>query len=201
MSGSYQQATLPAPVTLMLAFLSDEDAQRLNDAFQFAAAAHAEHTRDEGTPYIDHPVRVAQILWEELGNRDIDLLIAALNHDVLEDCEWLEPSVLESMFGPDVTSMVLDVTKEQVPDEQNAARDRAYLDRLPNLSHKSRLLKLADRIDNLRNVPQSGDPAKARRYLAVSREEFIPLALATDQTAARLVIEACDAIEEYLGTV
>lgn len=201
MSGSYQQATLPAPMTLMLAFLSDEDAERLKQAFQFAAAAHAEHTRDEGTPYIDHPVRVAQILWEELGNRDVDLLIAALNHDVLEDCDWLAPSVLESIFGPHVTAMVLDVTKERVPDAEKAARDRAYLDRLAGLSHESRLLKLADRIDNLRGVTASGDLAKARRYLDVSRAEFIPLALATDQTAARLIIDACDAIEAYLATV
>lgn len=201
MSGSYQQAPLPAPVTLMLAFLSGEDAERLKQAFQFAAAAHAEQTRDEGTPYIDHPVRVAQILWEELGIRDVDLLIAALNHDVLEDCEEIEPPLLESIFGPYVTSMVQDVTKQQVSAAEKAARDRAYLASLPGLSHESRLLKLADRIDNLRSVTQSGDPAKARRYLEVSRSEFIPLALATDHTAARLVIEACDAIEDYLETI
>jgi (p)ppGpp synthase/HD superfamily hydrolase len=59
-------------------------------------------------------------------------------------------------------------------------------------------VKLADRIDNLRAVTRSGDPEKARRYLAVSLDEFVPLAEQTDQRATQLVLEACDAIAQYL---
>jgi (p)ppGpp synthase/HD superfamily hydrolase len=61
------------------------------------------------------------------------------------------------------------------------------------------LLKLADRIHNLRAIPHAGDPEKARRYLSVSRAEFLPLATGTSPTAARLIEEACDEIEAYLA--
>ncbi|MFW6075986.1 MAG: HD domain-containing protein [Chloroflexota bacterium] len=199
MSEWYRPESTPAAITLIAAALPADESARLAEAFQFAAAAHAGQVRDEGTPYIEHPVRVVSILWDEIGKReDPDLLIAALNHDVLEDCEWLPREVLVAAFGERVTRIVEDVTKERVPEPQKAQRDRAYMDRLPGLPLHSRLLKLADRIDNLRSVRHSPDDEKAGRYLQVSRAEFIPLALATDQTAARLVIEACDELERDL---
>lgn len=183
----------------MVATLSPEDAARFETAYRFAAAAHDGQTRDEGTPYIEHPVRVARILWEELGVRDLDILIAALNHDVLEDCDWLEAEVLNGALGERATGIVEEVTKPQVPEAQKAERDRNYFDRLRDISTEARLLKLADRVDNLRSVVLAGDPDKARRYLAVSREEFIPLALATDPVAADLVSTGCDKVERYLA--
>jgi (p)ppGpp synthase/HD superfamily hydrolase len=190
---------IPPELALIQAAVMPEDAERLDNAFRFAAAAHAGQTRDEGTPFIEHPVRVAAILWGELGCRDVDVLVAALNHDVVEDSELVDAALVASAFGERVAALVLDVTKEEAAAHDRAARDRAYLDRLPRLSLDSRMLKLADRIDNLRSVLRSGDPDKARRYLEVSRAEFIPLALSTDQAAARLVTEACDAVERMLS--
>jgi (p)ppGpp synthase/HD superfamily hydrolase len=190
---------IPPELALIQAAVMPEDAERLDNAFRFAAAAHAGQTRDEGTPFIEHPVRVAAILWGELGCRDVDVLVAALNHDVVEDSELVDAALVASAFGERVAALVLDVTKEEAAAHDSAARDRAYLDRLPRLSLDSRMLKLADRIDNLRSVLRSGDPDKARRYLEVSRAEFIPLALSTDQAAARLVTEACDAVERMLS--
>jgi (p)ppGpp synthase/HD superfamily hydrolase len=189
---------IPPELALIQASILPEDAERLEDAFRFAAAAHEGQTRDEGTPFIEHPVRVAAILWNELGCRDVDLLVAALNHDVVEDSGLVDAALVASAFGERVAALVLDVTKEQVEAEDKPVRDRAYLDRLPLLSRESRMLKLADRIDNLRSILHSGDLDKARRYLDVSRAEFIPLALTTDQAAARLVSEACDAVERML---
>ena len=168
-------------------------------AYRFAEASHAKHTRDEGTPFIEHPLRVASILVGELGCCDQDVIKAAFNHDVLEDCPAITMAKLTEVIGPRACAMVVDVTKIQVPSEQKAARDRAYLDRLSGLPWESRLLKLADRIDNLRSVPASGDPAKARRYLEVSLAEFVPLAATTSPAAERLVLQACDRIQEYLA--
>lgn len=190
---------IPPQLALIQAAVPTDDAERLDNAFRFAAAAHEGQTRDEGTPFIEHPVRVAAILWGELGCRDVDMLVAALNHDVVEDSELVDGELVASAFGERVAGLVMDVTKEQVAPEHKAARDRAYMDRLPRLSLDSRLLKLADRIDNLRSVLHSGDPEKARRYLEISRAEFIPLALSTDHAAARLVTEACDAVERMLA--
>ncbi len=199
MDAPYRPAEISPALSLILAALAEHDRQRLQQAYLFVAAAHQGQTRDEGTPYIEHPVRVVQILWHELGYQDdTDLVIAALAHDVLEDSPEVTPELLGSIFGERVLGIVSDLTKPAVPREQREERDRAYMDRLPGLSLDSRLVKLADRIDNLRSVIHANNPAKAQRYLAVSRAEFLPLALATDATAARLISEACDAIERYL---
>jgi (p)ppGpp synthase/HD superfamily hydrolase len=195
----YRPADIPPELTQILTRLHTDDAERLVNAFRYAAAAHADQTRDEGLPFIDHPVAVAVILSEELGCRDVDMLIAALNHDVLEDCDWLcEPEVVAAL-GARATSLVKDVTKEQVPEADKAARDQRYLAHLREIGRDAKLLKLADRIHNLRSIPQANDPAKARRYLDVSRQEFLPLALSVDPTAARLISDACDEIERYLS--
>lgn len=197
----YQPTPIPAPLAMVLATLSPDDAARLEYAFQFAAEAHRGQQRDEGSPFIDHPVAVVEILWGELACRDIDVLIAALMHDVLEDCADVEPGALQTLIGARAYSLVEHVTKPTVPEHCKAQRDRAYLDRLRDAPLDVRLLKIADRIHNLRQVIHAGDPAKASRYLAVSRQEFYPLALATSPAAAQHVAEACDAIERYLETV
>jgi (p)ppGpp synthase/HD superfamily hydrolase len=196
----YVPAPPPPTLTTLLAALPPADAERVLDAYRVAAAAHGGQLRDEGTPFIEHPVRVAQVLWSELGVRDVDLLIAALNHDVLEDCD-LDADFMQSKFGPRVTELVQHVTKQPVPDAQKSARDDAYLAALREAPRDARLLKLADRIDNLRGVVAANDPAKAARYLRVSRAEFLPLALLTDPTAERLIAEACDAVESYLSEI
>jgi (p)ppGpp synthase/HD superfamily hydrolase len=194
----YHPAQLPVELVNLLATLDSDDARRLEDAFQFAAAAHADQKRDEGTPFIDHPVAVTVILRAELGCRDVDVLLAALAHDVLEDCDWLTADVLEGVIGPRATSMVQHVTKRRVPETHKEMRDQEYLESLRYLPPESRLLKLADRIHNLRCIPLSGDQAKAKRYLNVSRDAFVPLALMTNATAARLIESACDDIERHL---
>lgn len=195
----YRPASIPPELTRMLTSLPPDDAERLVAAFRFAAAAHAEHTRDEGTPFIDHPVAVATILSEELGCRDVDILIAALNHDVLEDCDWLSRETVAGAIGERATALVADVTKEQVSSAEKPARDQRYLEHLWEIERDAKLLKLADRIHNLRSIPNANDPAKARRYLEVSRQEFLPLALSVDPTAHQLIADACDAIERHLA--
>jgi GTP pyrophosphokinase len=194
----YQQSPIPTSLVTILATLPPDEAERVAYAFQFAAAAHAGQQRDEGTPYIDHPVAVAVILWGELGCRDVDLLLAALMHDILEDCDEISADTLGGVIGDRALHLVQQVTKPRVPAACKTQRDREYMDRIRAADTDVRLLKLADRIHNLRSVPLGPDRAKARRYLDVSREEFYPLALATNITAATLVADACDAIERHL---
>lgn len=195
----YRPADIPPALTSVLTRLHPDDAIRLASAFRYAAAAHAGHLRDEGVRFIDHPVSVTVILSEELGCHDVDLLAAALNHDVIEDCDWLRREDVAGAIGDRATGFVEEVTKEMVPEQLKPARDDRYLERLWHISPEAKLLKLADRIHNLRSIPNANDPSKARRYLEVSRREFLPLALAVDPTAARLIADACDAIEAYLG--
>lgn len=194
----YQPAQVPGEINLILAQLAPGDVDRVQTTYQFAAAAHAGQVRDEGSPFIEHPVQVVVILWNELGNRKVDVVLAALCHDVLEDCPDIDPAVLGDLIGQNALELVLAVTKRGVADHLKAARDSEYLDSIRHASHDVRLLKLADRIHNLRSIPAAGDRAKARRYLNVSRDAFLPIAAATDITAERLVADACDAIESYL---
>lgn len=163
-------------------------------AWQVADAAHAGMMRDEGTPFITHPVEVCRILWDEFACRDADLLCAALLHDVLEDTTVGEDE-LRATFGEHVTALVVAVTKVQVPTEERSTRDAAYVRSLLVASADVRLLKMADRIHNLRMVPLSGDRAKAQRYLDVSRDVFARMAAATDPRALALLTAACDALE------
>jgi GTP pyrophosphokinase len=195
----YQQLPIPTLLVTILATLPPDEAERVAYAFQFAAAAHAGQQRDEGTPYIDHPVAVAAILWNELGCRDVDVLLAALMHDVLEDCDEISADTLGGVIGERALGLVQQVTKPTVAPACKPERDRLYMDRIRDAAADVRLLKLADRIHNLRSIPLGPDRDKARRYLDFSREEFYPLALATDLTAAELVAEACDAIERHLN--
>src|SRR4051812_44005704 len=111
----YQPPSLPVELTMMLATMHRDDAERVVAAFRFAAAAHSGQVRDEGSPFIDHPVAVADILWRELGCRDVDMIVSALNHDVLEDTE-VEPAALESAFGERSFDLVQTLTKVKVPD-------------------------------------------------------------------------------------
>lgn len=195
----YRPASIPPPLALTLAALPAEAAQRVQQTYQFAAAAHAGQERDEGTPFIEHPLRVAEILWFELGRREPDLILAALTHDILEDCPEIDAPLLEEIIGTRALAWVKAVTKPPAQGADRPVRDRTYLDHLPHLPREARLLKLADRIDNVRSVVKSPDRAKARRYLSVTRAEFIPLATATDITAARLLEAACDALEQHLN--
>ena len=196
----YEQAgPVPAAIALIQASLPPALAEKIGDAYRFAEAAHAGQLRDEGTPFIEHPVRVAEILWQEMGCHDVDVVIAALNHDTVEDSDTVDGELVASKFGESVARMVLDLTKAPARLGERDRRDREYLDRLPTLDHDSRAIKLADRIDNLRSVMRSGDAAKAAWYLQVSREEFLPLAAMTDPVAYRLIAEACDAIEVALN--
>jgi (p)ppGpp synthase/HD superfamily hydrolase len=122
----YRPAPVPPALTLVLAALAPDDARRLHETYQFAAAAHAGQMRDEGTPFIEHPVRVAVILWSELGCRDIDTLLAALAHDILEDCEEISADVLEGVIGVDALQLVDGVTKRAVEPTLKAERDRVW---------------------------------------------------------------------------
>jgi len=126
---------------------------QLIQASCFAAEKHSDQRRkDEGqTPYINHPLQVAQILSEN-GVDDIDVLRAALLHDVLEDTETLADE-LESLFGCRVRALV-----EEVSDDKSlpkSERKRRQIEKAPTTSHAASLIKLADKFCNLSDILKS----------------------------------------------
>lgn len=191
---------LPSALSDISESLNPVDRERLVAAWELAARVHAAQLRDEGTPYIDHPAAVAAILWHELGCHDIDALLAAITHDVIEDGDGVTHEHVSQRIGAKAARMVVHLSKAPVPVDRKTIRDEEYLTSLETVDTLTRLVKLADRIHNLRSVLASPDGDKVRRYLAVSRERFIPLAIATDHTAAQLIADACDAIEASLSS-
>jgi guanosine-3',5'-bis(diphosphate) 3'-pyrophosphohydrolase len=120
----------------------------------FAARKHSTQRRKdvEGTPYINHPIGVARILTEEGGIDDIITIQAAVLHDTVEDTETTEEE-LRCNFGDDVTKVVMEVTD----DKRLPTRDRKRLqiEHASSLSHRAKLVKLADKLYNLRDLKRS----------------------------------------------
>jgi guanosine-3',5'-bis(diphosphate) 3'-pyrophosphohydrolase len=127
-------------------------------ALAFAAHKHRDQRRKdaEASPYINHPIALAEILAGEGGVTDVEVLAAALLHDTIEDTDTTAAE-LEAQFGPRITGMVVEVTDdESLP---KAEKKRLQIEHAPGLSPGAKLVKLADKICNLRDVADR-PPAK-----------------------------------------
>ncbi|KAG8440620.1 hypothetical protein GDO86_006389 [Hymenochirus boettgeri] len=124
------------------------------EAANFAAEKHKRQRRKdiEKTPYINHPLGVARILSFEGGITDTAVLQAALLHDTVEDTNTTF-SELELHFGQEVCKIVEEVTDDKtLPKEE---RKRKQIEHAPHCSNKAKLVKLADKLYNLRDLISS----------------------------------------------
>ena len=144
-------------------------------AAALASDAHHGQLRDHGTAYIEHPLSVARILAEEIGITEPDVLIAALLHDVVEDSP-LRVEDIDEQFGTWVANAVETLTKPEAPPSEKPERDRRYYERLQHAPETVQLIKLADRLDNLRHLPLSPRADKKARYIRETRTHFLPMA-------------------------
>ena len=159
-----------------------------------AARAHHGQTRDEGTPYILHPLRVTLNLVTH-GHTHPNLLVAALLHDTLEDTD-LAPDAITAAFSPEVTALVQTVTRppRSVPD-----RDAIYHRQLVAGPPEGRVLKVADRLDNLSFLHLSTKPGKAARYLAETEREVLPIAREVGGSLGAALVERYEAGRQALN--
>jgi len=146
-------------------------------AHAVAGQAHHGQQRDEGAPYIEHPLRVALIVAREMGRREPDLLAAALLHDVVEDSPLGEADV-RAAFGHDVAQLVGLLTKEKAHDPtEKRELTRRYLKRIAAASPDALLLKLCDRLDNLRPLADIPDYDKRNKYIRETYWLYMPFAV------------------------
>lgn len=141
------------------------DRRPLNAAIMFSAAVHADETRADGTPYVVHPLAVARRL-RNAGHADVALLTLAVLHDVLESDPACETAV-RRLFGAEVLG---DLRRLTVDRRLNAdARKAAQLEATLRAPARIRLVKLADRLDNVEDIgsetPIGWTTEKKRRYL------------------------------------
>lgn len=126
---------------------------RLQQAFRYAAEKHAGQTRKKtAVPYLSHLMAVASLVLEAGG--DEDLAIAALLHDVVEDCGGI-PRLREvqTKFGPRVAKVVEGCTDSfSDPKPPWLDRKKAYLSRLKNEGAETRLVSACDKLHNVRTL-------------------------------------------------
>ncbi len=123
-------------------------------AVAFAAEKHKNQRRKDAhaSPYINHPIALANVLANEGGVSDLNVLIAALLHDTIEDTETTEAELMAE-FGKKVASIVMEVTDDKsLPKEQ---RKLLQIEHAAHSSHEAKLVKLADKICNLRDMLSS----------------------------------------------
>jgi GTP pyrophosphokinase len=155
----------------------DVDEDLLNRAYVFAMKAHGAQQRDNGDPYFHHPVEVAGILAEY--RLDSATIATGLLHDVVEDTP-VTLEEIERLFGPTVARLVDGVTKLGKLKPQSVQRSQAENFRkfLLAMSDDIRVLlvKLADRLHNMRTLRFIQNPERRRRIALETLEIYAPLA-------------------------
>jgi (p)ppGpp synthase/HD superfamily hydrolase len=123
----------------------------LLSALRFAAQKHSRQRRKdlEGTPYINHPIAVAEILARIGKVRDLATLQAALLHDTIEDNKT-SPQELDEEFGLEVRLLVQELTDDKSLPKQE--RKRLQIEHAPHLSTRAKQIKIADKICNLQDI-------------------------------------------------
>jgi len=147
---------------------AEMDLALLFRALAFAAHKHRDQRRKdaEASPYINHPIALAEVLAGEGGVTEIEVLAAALLHDTIEDTDTRFEE-LGRAFGARIASMVLEVTDDK--NLPKAERKRLQIVHAAGISPGAKLVKLADKICNLRDV---ADRPPAQWGLERRREYF-----------------------------
>ena len=123
-------------------------------AADMAARWHVDQRRKgiAQEPYINHLLEVASLVTEATGGTDPDVVIAALLHDSIED-QGVTSDTLAMEFGQRVADIVMDVTDDKALPKQE--RKRLQVAHAPHKSREAKLIKLADKISNLRTIATS----------------------------------------------
>jgi guanosine-3',5'-bis(diphosphate) 3'-pyrophosphohydrolase len=144
---------------------SKADTALLLRAIAFAADRHRKKPRKDRakTPYINHPIDVASRLANTGGVQDIDVLVAAVLHDTIEDTKTTADE-LDTEFGERVRSLVLEVTDDKNVEKEE--RKQRQAEHAPHLSPSAKLIKLADQTSNITDIaltPPHDWPLERRR--------------------------------------
>ena len=123
-------------------------------AASFAAHKHRDQRRKDraASPYINHPIALSNVLANEGGVENSTVLSAALLHDTIEDTDTSYEELVAE-FGEAIASVVLEVTDDKLLAKQE--RKRLQVEHAASISNEAKLVKLADKICNLRDITSS----------------------------------------------
>ena len=127
---------------------------RILAAIAFSAHKHRDQRRKDqaASPYINHPIALANVLANEAGIDDERVLIAAILHDTIEDTETTEQELVRE-FGKEIADIVMEVTDDKTL--AKAERKQLQIEHAGSISRRAKLVKLADKISNLRDIANS----------------------------------------------
>ncbi|AWB33279.1 RelA/SpoT family protein [Orrella marina] len=157
-------------------YLEAKEVAQIKEAYRFSDQAHLGQFRSSGEPYITHPIAVTEICagWK----LDVQALMAALLHDVMED-QGVQKSALAEQFGPEVAELVDGLSKLDRLDFATKAQQQAesFRKMLLAMSRDLRviLIKLADRLHNMRTL-DAVSPEKQRRIARETLDIYAPIA-------------------------
>jgi GTP diphosphokinase / guanosine-3',5'-bis(diphosphate) 3'-diphosphatase len=164
-------------VEKVMDYAPDADEDRLNRAYVFTVQRHGSQKRASGDPYFSHPIEVAGLMTDL--KLDEETIITALLHDTVEDTLTTVEEI-EVKFGAEVARLVDGVTKlskieAQTEDERAAENLRKFLLAISD-DIRVLLVKLADRLHNMRTLHYIQKPEKRRRIARETMEIYAPLA-------------------------
>ena len=158
------------------AYLKPQDVEHIREAIEFSRIAHQNQTRQSGDPYVTHPISVARILTPL--HLDVQAVIAALLHDVVEDTE-ISIGQVTKKFGKPVAELVEGLSKlERFQFEtREDAQAENFRKMLLAMARDVRviLIKLADRLHNMRTL-ESMPHEKRERIARETMEIYAPIA-------------------------
>src|SRR5215467_7862897 len=167
----------PDLVDLVKSYDPDADEAVLNRAYVYSMKAHGSQKRESGDPYFSHPVEVAGLLAHM--KLDTASIATGLLHDTIEDTEATLEDI-ERLFGPEITRLVDGVTKlsrlELQSDQTKQAENFRKLVLAMSEDIRVLLVKLADRLHNMRTLRFIKDADKRRRIARETMEIYAPLA-------------------------
>ena len=120
-------------------------------AVKFSAEKHRDQRRkgEPASPYINHPIEVAHVLWTIGDVSDIITIVGALLHDTIEDTDTTQEEI-RANFGKDVLALVLEVSDDKsLPKQERKLRQ---IKMAPYLSPRAKQLKLADKTCNISDI-------------------------------------------------
>lgn len=164
--------------------LSPGEYERIQFAYFISKYGHAKQFRDDGTRYFDHPKAATWIYIDELGGRDVRIIIDTLLHDVQEDTYLLSSYRSSLNFGPNVALDLRSLTK--LPKGKETTE--SYLGRITARGPWPIVAKLCDRLHNLRTM-SARSPGKIQSQIEETERFHIPLLLGA--------LKSCG--EEWLG--
>ena len=153
------------------------DENLINRAYVYATVKHGSQKRHSGDPYFAHPIQVAGILTEY--KFDSSTIVAGLLHDTIEDTDATRQEI-ETMFGDEIADLVEGVTKlsqlEIQSEENKQAQNLQKFILAMSRDVRVLIVKLADRLHNMRTLSHVPNPSKRRRIAMETLEIYGPLA-------------------------